>query len=305
MFRNRLAPLWHRRIASDPGLARLSLAARATATAALALGLLYALGKIANEPLPATLFGVVIALISSIAVNDPDPKQQRITTLLLPLPAAFSITLGAWLAPFRIAGDAVFVVLIFGAVYVRRFGPRGFALGMLTFITYFFSLFLNTGFSQLPWLMLALVLGAACAYIMRFVLFPERPKRRLQRILQAFYARIGRILDEAGEVIAAKTVEESRRRTLRLRKAPAGSPGEVNKNRVLAISPLVTLRPKRKRHAGRKDSRQPKISGEEPEVHPGLQAHDGSKASADVAEHLINRQGAAAPIRAGDVAEQC
>ncbi len=218
-IRKRAGALWWRLVASDPGLLRLGFAARGTVTAASALGVLYALGKFDGQPSSALFMAVVAALIASVMVNDPTPRQQKITTLMLPLPAAVTIALGSWLASSRIAGDAVFVGVIFVAVYLRRFGPRGFALGMFGFITYFFSLFLHARLTQLPWLMMALVIGIGCAYIMRFVLFPERPWRRIARMLRAFRVRVGRILDAVHDAIGSGADDDKARPMIRRRVA--------------------------------------------------------------------------------------
>jgi cell division protein FtsW (lipid II flippase) len=86
------------------------------------------------------MLGIVISMLATTAVNDPDPRQQQITTLLLPLPAAGAVTLGTLLASQRLASDVVFVAIMFTATYIRRFGPRWIAFGMLAFITYFFAL---------------------------------------------------------------------------------------------------------------------------------------------------------------------
>ena len=71
------------------------------------------------------LLGVVITMIAAQSVNEPNPRQQRITMALLPAPAALAITAGVLLAPHRVASDIVFVVDVFAAVYARRFGARG------------------------------------------------------------------------------------------------------------------------------------------------------------------------------------
>ena len=53
------------------------------------------------------------------------------------------------------ASDVVFVAVVFAAVYVRRFGARGRALGMVAFMSYFFTLYLRASLSELPWMILA------------------------------------------------------------------------------------------------------------------------------------------------------
>src|ERR1700759_4386303 len=125
-------------IGSDPGLLRLRMAVRTTAALACSLAILFLLTKAAGQPLTVALLGGVITMIASRSVNEPDPREQRITMALLPLPAAASITAAALLAPHPVVSDVVFVIIVFTAAYVRRFGARGRALGMVAFMSYFF-----------------------------------------------------------------------------------------------------------------------------------------------------------------------
>ena len=118
-------------IGSDPGLLRLRMATRTTAALGLSLLALFLLTRATGQPLTVALLGVVITMVASRSVNEPDPHQQRITMALLPLPAAASITAAALLAPHVVASDAVFVLIVFTAAYIRRFGARGRALGMV------------------------------------------------------------------------------------------------------------------------------------------------------------------------------
>jgi uncharacterized membrane protein YgaE (UPF0421/DUF939 family) len=192
-------------IASDPGLIRLKLAGRATFSAALALGVLFAISKFSALPITANMLGTIIALISSVVVNDKNRSQQQITALLLIPTAGISILLGTAVASSRIIADAVFVVVLFGVTYGRRFRPRGMAFGMITFISYFFSLFLNAKFSQLLWLMIGVGAGIFSAYVIRHVIFKQlqQPTRRLKSYLRAYYAEVVRVLDEIIETVTA------------------------------------------------------------------------------------------------------
>src|SRR5699024_10770056 len=130
--------IWRERaVAFDPGLTNLLLASRAVTSVMLTLFVLYGLTKLTGQPPTLLLIGGAMAMFSVLAINDSSYRAQAITFLLLPLPAMASLTAGALLAPWRFIDDGVFVVIIFFAVYVRRFGPRAFAFGMLAFIAYF------------------------------------------------------------------------------------------------------------------------------------------------------------------------
>jgi len=116
-------------------------------------------------------------MISARSVNDSDPHRQRITMALLPLPTALAITAApALLSPHPLIADVGFVLVVFTAVYVRRFGPRGTALGLVTFLSYFFSLYLRAKFSELPWLIGATLLGSLCSFVWSTFLMPDRPE---------------------------------------------------------------------------------------------------------------------------------
>ncbi len=190
------------------------MAGTTLATAVLALVVLGGLVTLTGQPITVALLGVVIAMISSMTVNDPEPRQRTLTTALLPLPAIAAVALGALLAPHRYAGDAVFVVIMMATVYVRRFGPRGMALGMGAFISYFLALFLHTGIGQLPSLAVAVVIGVACSLLMRNVVLPDRPERELTRLRHAFRARLGAVLGAAAEGLRDGSLTPRSRRRL-------------------------------------------------------------------------------------------
>lgn len=200
---------------SDPGLLRLRMASQTVLSLALALGTLYLLTKATGEPLTVALLGVVIAMMSAMVVNDPDPRQQKITMALLPVPAAVAVSLGALLATDRVVGDVVFVAIIFAAVYARRFAARGMALGMVAFMTYFFALFLGATVDQLPWLIGTVFVGTACSFVMNSYVFPDRPDRLLRRTLQVMRARIDAVVDAAADGLEAGQLDDSLRRRLR------------------------------------------------------------------------------------------
>jgi uncharacterized membrane protein YccC len=179
--------------------------------------MLFVLTRATGQPLTVALLGVVITMIAARSVNEPDPRQQRITMALLPVPAALSITAAALLAPHPVAADAVFVVVVFTAVYVRRFGPRGRALGMVAFMAYFFTLYLRAGISELPWMIGAVVVGTVCTFVMSTYVLPDRPERVLRATIRALRARMAILVDTTAEVVRTGRLDERRRRHMRAR----------------------------------------------------------------------------------------
>ncbi|CDO86936.1 integral membrane protein, YccS/YhfK family [Mycobacterium triplex] len=204
-------------IGSDPGLLRLRMATRTTAALACSLAMLYVLTRATGQPLTVALLGVVITMIAARSVNEPDPRQQRITMALLPAPAALSITAAALLAPHPLAADAVFVMVVFAAVYVRRFGPRGRALGMVAFMAYFFTLYLRARLSELPWMIGAVVVGTVCTYVMSTYVMPDRPERVLRATIRALRARMAILVGTTAEAVRTGRLDERRQHHMRAR----------------------------------------------------------------------------------------
>ncbi|MFE5723893.1 FUSC family protein [Streptomyces erythrochromogenes] len=181
--------------ATDPGLVRLVGAAHTVGAICLALAVLWALGF-------ATPFLVAAgssALVWSMVLTGPREAEQAVTHAL-GLPAALlSATAAVLLAPYPVVSGAVFVVLLFVTVYVRRYGPRGTALGMNAFQMYFVMQFVPLPADQLPQLWAALVVAFCCGAFVRFVLLRTSPDRSFVRLRRSVRA----CLDDVAEALAA------------------------------------------------------------------------------------------------------
>ncbi|HEY2502925.1 MAG TPA: FUSC family protein, partial [Mycobacterium sp.] len=193
------------------------MATRTTAALACSLALLFLLTRATGQPLTVALLGAVITMIAARSVNEADPHRQRVTMALLPLPAASSITVAALLARHPVAGDIVFVMVVFGAVYIRRFGPRGRALGMVGFMAYFLTLYLRASIWELPWMMGAVVVGTVCTYVMSTYVLPDRPERVLRSTIRALRARMAIVIDTTAEAVRTGHLDERRRHRMRAR----------------------------------------------------------------------------------------
>jgi uncharacterized membrane protein YccC len=204
-------------IGSDPGLLRLRMATRSTGALATALLVLFALTKATGHSVTVALLGALITMVSARSVNEPDPHRQRVTMALLPLPSAASITAAALVTPHPVVGDVLFVVVVFIAVYLRRFGPRGTALGMVTFMSYFFSLYLRAKFSELPWLIGATVIGTLCTFVWATFLMPDRPESVLRENIRSLRARMAIVVDTTADLVRGRRDDERSQRRLRIR----------------------------------------------------------------------------------------
>ncbi|MET8565707.1 FUSC family protein [Streptomyces flaveolus] len=191
--------MWDRLAASDPGLLRLTAGLRTVTAIALTLAVLAAL----HVPVPQLVAGAIAAMVATFAIREKQRAQQAVT-LAVGLPVALaSVSLGALLNQRVVAGDLFFVLLIFCAVYGRRFGDRGTALGLIGFQVYFLSLFVGATASVLPELYGVICVAFACSAIARFVLLPQTPAGTLDRLRRAFRARLAQLLASQAELLDA------------------------------------------------------------------------------------------------------
>ncbi|HTW85505.1 MAG TPA: FUSC family protein [Candidatus Sulfotelmatobacter sp.] len=180
-----------RLLASDPPLERLRLMLRAT-LAMLATGgivlLAMRFGVVAG---PAALIGVLVALWTTLMANDPAPRDRRVTAALLPLAAASGVAFAAALAAVSpILGALGLLAITFPCEWARRYGPRGFGLGMMALLTAFFTLWVNVPLAQVPGALLAIAIGSACAWLAHFVVVTDSPLLVLRSARIALRARM-------------------------------------------------------------------------------------------------------------------
>ncbi|GAB3484535.1 FUSC family protein [Amycolatopsis cihanbeyliensis] len=187
-----------RLLASDPGLIRLRVAASAVLGIVLAVGALAPFGL----PLPIMLIAAIGAMTAAFTVSDPTPGGQAVTLLLGLVAGSTALTAASLGAETPPLDGIVFVLLIFVAVYAQRFGPRGVALGSMTFFLFFFAMFLGTHLGQVPVLVVALATGLAANALVRFVLLRRRAERELLDVRRAFRARLGAVVRAAAAHLA-------------------------------------------------------------------------------------------------------
>ncbi|MFE0386021.1 FUSC family protein [Streptomyces bungoensis] len=204
--------------ASDPGLLRLTAGLRTVTAIVLTLAVLAVL----RAPVPQLVAGAIAAMVATFAIREKQRSRQAVT-LALGLPVALAaVSLSAVLNQWVVVGDLSFVVLIFCAVYSRRFGDRGTALGLIGFQVYFLSLFVHATAAALPALYVALTVAFACSATARFVLLPQTPVGTLDRLRWAFRARLGQLIAthiellDAGPEEVGEILEDVRTGTARL-----------------------------------------------------------------------------------------
>jgi uncharacterized membrane protein YccC len=203
--------------ATDPDLGRFRMGARALLAAIMAAAVLTTFERLVHVPTVFALPGVDVAVLGSLMVNDQDRRDQRVTQLFVPVVAGVSTVVATLLAPYHLVSSLVFLVVIFLAVIVRRFGARGQALGMVGFITFFIALFFHVPPRALPFALVGIAISGLIAYVVRFVIIVDRPvpiarglRDALVRSLSLSLGRMSRRLDGTA---SDKSVSRALRRT--------------------------------------------------------------------------------------------
>jgi hypothetical protein len=182
---------------SDPGRLRLRNASATTLALVVAMMSLLTFTRVEHQPITVAMLGTIVAMQASAAVKDKQQRSRVITMLLLFFPAVGAVSLAAVLSQFGKVADVGFIAVLFGAVWVRRFGPRGNALGMVSFICYFFALFLRASPGQIPILTVAIVVGLGASLLVRTLIFPDRPRVEVLRLVRALRASSSWLLEAA------------------------------------------------------------------------------------------------------------
>ena len=124
---------WWRRfltrlVAADPGMRRFRAAIQVIVAVLVAIGIAFPLLTALGQPAAAVAPAAVVAMLSMLAVRT-GGREGAITMLLLPVSASVSFTLAASVHGSMRLGEVVFVVVMFVAVWMRRFGPRASGSG--------------------------------------------------------------------------------------------------------------------------------------------------------------------------------
>jgi uncharacterized membrane protein YgaE (UPF0421/DUF939 family) len=212
--RRGLSVFWDWLITTDPGLIRLRTATWAVLTAAISFEILSYAGNLLGQASPINLLGVIVG-VSAIAVNDPELPGQRITTVLMPVPALIAVLLAVLLPATPLIRELALLAVIFAAVRLRQYGARGTLFGLVIFMTYLFSINMGLVVSRLPWVITAIITGSLVAFLVRFVFLPIHPVVIFNQSLHAFQANAIALLAELADLVQDPQRLDHHRKALR------------------------------------------------------------------------------------------
>jgi uncharacterized membrane protein YgaE (UPF0421/DUF939 family) len=230
---------------SDPGLTRLRLALQTVLSVGLTMAVVYVMVRTTGEleisassapaavvaaqnhaaVVVAMMVGSIMALMSSFTVNDATSRAQLVTSALLPLPMTGALAAGFAFGPHRLLSLGWLLVALVVGVYLRRFGPRGVAVGLVLFQGAFMGFFLHTvfGWRDLGWLVADMALGLLASTFVRLVILRTDATHTLVRMRRSWLARASRVLRLSVRVVEAqdpgahaRATEQLRRQLIRL-----------------------------------------------------------------------------------------
>ncbi|WP_163880274.1 FUSC family protein [Rhizobium laguerreae] len=203
-------------LANDPALSRLRMASRVTLTIVLSFTILFAI-QMLIVPLPTAAFGlgIVLSIEGGVAVRDKGNSRQLVTRLFGCVASLGVVAIAAGLEDRRFLSDLVFLVVIALASAGRVFGPRGFAIGMFAFTSYFMGSYFRPSLAELPDVAIGPVVSVLVGHLVRAVLLPDDWRRDLLRSLESVRGRINQILFKLAALAGGAEIGEADRQELR------------------------------------------------------------------------------------------
>ncbi|MBX4996515.1 FUSC family protein [Rhizobium lentis] len=203
-------------LANDPVLSRLRMGLRVTLTIVFSFLILLAIHRFIL-PLPTAAFGlgIVLSIEGGVAVRDKGNSRQLVTRLFGCVASVAVVAIAAGLEDHRFLSDLVFLVVIALASAGRVFGPRGFAIGMFAFTSYFMGAYFRPSLAELPDVAIGPIVAVLVGHLVRAALLPDDWRRDLLRSLESVRGRINQILFKLAALAGSAEVGEADRQELR------------------------------------------------------------------------------------------
>ena len=183
--------------ASDPGLVRLTMAARGTLAVFLTTMAAILAGRLAHVPAVEFASGVALGLMGPFLMREPTLRQRQQTLVLLMVPAAIATIATAFLQGRGPAGDACFLALVFVCFLFHPKSQTNVGLGFVAVVVTYIGLILELPPSTLPMQLSSIVVAAPIVAFACFVAVPMNPAATLRRTIEAVQWRAAEVLRSA------------------------------------------------------------------------------------------------------------
>ncbi|NMP22996.1 FUSC family protein [Sulfobacillus harzensis] len=216
----RIATIWDWIFASDPGLVRLRMGTNAAVSMASGLGLEYVVARMLHVGglglIIMMLLGAVMSMQGTLALTGLVDWRKKIKrAIFFPVAVGGGMAAGAATSQNTDLALGVFVVVMFVAVAIRKFGIPFFFYGFMGWMGYFFASFTRATLKDLPFMLLAVAVAAAWVLLLSLTILRTQPRQTLTRTLRAFGFRSRALAKAIADYLRADT--EAARERLRLR----------------------------------------------------------------------------------------
>ncbi len=163
----------------------------------------------------AMLLGAVVAMSGSLALTGSSVTRKVKTAMSFPVALGVGMAAGVLTSSNTDLMLSVFVVVMFIAVAIRRWGIPYFFSGFMGWMGYFFASFTHATWSRLPFMMLCVLVATAWVLLLAATVLRTRPRRSLTRTVRAFGVRARLVAQTLHDLLAQR--DESQRVALRIR----------------------------------------------------------------------------------------
>jgi hypothetical protein len=172
----------------DPGWIRLEQVVKGGLAMATAMGsmLCVMVASALQAEIAPVIFGFIVAFVSFMVANEPQPHERRRTMILAAVPFIVAPFVAAVAQASALAVAVLLLALMYLSFYVRRYGQRAAELGIAAVLSFYFAWLFGARPSNALWFALGAVIGAASAFFWQFVVEPFDPQRYLRRGITAF-----------------------------------------------------------------------------------------------------------------------
>ncbi|GIH20831.1 FUSC family protein [Rugosimonospora africana] len=178
---------------SDPGWTRLRMAVSGGVAIATALALEYGISRAthasAQAQVIAMMLGAVVAMMGSMALTAASAWANARTAAFFPVALGAGMAAGVAVGRHTDLTLIVFVVVMFVAVIIRRFGAAFFFYGFQLWMGYFFASFTHATVGTLPSMLVTVVAASAWVLLLSVTVLRTSSRRALARTRRAFAAR--------------------------------------------------------------------------------------------------------------------
>lgn len=181
---------------SDPGFVRLRMGIRALLTTGLVCTVLALLHPWLPMPAAAYAIAMISAIQGVAAIKDTTIGARAVTRVYAAISGFCVIAALTLIDRSLLLVNVLLLVVIFLAVYARRFSARWQAVGMFAFMCGVVGAFLKPKDIDLEAIALSLCLSGFIAHQVRNVVLPERPDVDCRRAMKAASALVDRLSNE-------------------------------------------------------------------------------------------------------------